>query len=331
MAHKISRRKFLALAGASGIGVGLAACSTRETPAPLTPTAPVTMSADEVDAASEKAIKKFIASIEQGSPTFFPRRLPFKLEGATKIFELTCQEILVEIKPDEKIPVLSFNGALPAPEIRVTEGDKVRVIVRNSLKESTAIHWRGIRAANIMTGAPFIAQPPIKPGQTFVYEFVARPAGSHLYHSQHNAAEQIARGLAGALVIEPQDKKSEPAFDSEYVMLIADSPVGLTINGKVFPLTAPITAKPGERVRVRWMNAGGQSRALNFHGGAMQILAQDGFALANPQMLDTLSIAPGQCVDALIIAPEPGMWAMDCAPDKIERGAIAMVSALIVK
>lgn len=330
MPSKLSRRQFIALAGASTLGAGLAACATRDTPTTATPT-PAAQTADEMDAAIEKAVRYFVANIEDQVKTFFPRRLTPRVEGDTRVFELATQEISWEIKLQEKVPMFSFGSALPAPELRVTEGDKVRVIVQNNLKESTTVHWYGLFTSNVMDGATYVAQPPIRPGQRFAYEFVARPAGTHLYRAHHNAAEQIAKGLAGAIIVEPKEKKSEPAFDSDYTLLLNDTRAGVTLNGRTFPMTAPIIAKPGERVRVRWLNAGYRAHTLHLHGIAMQVIATNGWILSSPYPTDTLDLAPGARVDVIVQTQESGMWVVDCAPSDITRGAVTMITALVVR
>src|SRR6185369_14378828 len=101
---------------------------------------------------------------------------------------------------------------------------------------------------------PFITQPPIKPGQSFTYELVTRNAGSHMYHSHHNATKQVGLGLLGAFNNEPRDKSKDPAFDVETTMILNDQLGGFTINGKGFPATAPVTAKDGQKLRIRYMN-----------------------------------------------------------------------------
>lgn len=112
--------------------------------------------------------------------------LEHALDGDTKVFRVACQAVQWEFRPGEVKPAFAYNGTLPGPEIRVTEGDKVRIVVKNELPESTSIHWHGLYTPNSMDGVPFLTQAPIKPGETFTYEFVARPAGSHMYHSHHN-------------------------------------------------------------------------------------------------------------------------------------------------
>ena len=105
----------------------------------------------------------------------------------------------------EPIAALGFNGTWPGPRLTVTEGDKVRAIFTNNLDESTGIHFHGQRLPNAMDGVPHITQEPIRPGASFTYEFVAKTVGSHMYHSHHNATDQVGRGLLGAFIVEPKD------------------------------------------------------------------------------------------------------------------------------
>jgi FtsP/CotA-like multicopper oxidase with cupredoxin domain len=144
----------------------------------------------------------------------------------------------------------------------------------------------------------------------------------------------VTRGLLGAFIVEPKDKSKEPAFDSDYAMVLNDYNVGLTINGKSFPATGAIVAKQGERVRVRFMNEGLQIHPMHLHGFYMQVFAQDGYPLAQPYYCDTLNIAPGQRYDVLIQADEPGVWAFHChilTHAESAHGMFGMVSALIVE
>ena len=337
---ELSRRKFLALLGMSGIGAGLAACAPQKGVPTTTAAAPMMgannssgPTADEMDAGHEKGVKTFLANIEQNSKTFWPAKLPFKMDGDTKVFEIACQEIDWETEPGRKVPALCYNGVVPGPEIRVTEGDKVRVVVKNQMKESTAIHWHGVHTPNSMDGVPFITQPPIKPGATFTYEFVAKPYGSHMYHSHLNAAEQVTKGMLGSFVIDPKDKSKEPKFDSDYTMILNDANLGLTINGKGFPATAPILAKIGEKVRVRFMNEGLMIHPMHLHGMYMRVFAQDGAILSAPFDCDTLNIAPGQRFDAIIDCQEPGAWAFHCHilnHAESALGMFGMVTALVI-
>ena len=108
-----------------------------------------------------------------------------------------------------RVKAWAYNEQVPGPQIRVREGDRVRIMLTNKLPESTAIHFHGLELPNDQDGVPFITQPPIKPGETFTYEFTVPNAGSHMYHSHHNADEQVSKGLLGAFIVEPKDRSRD--------------------------------------------------------------------------------------------------------------------------
>ncbi|CAN5765778.1 hypothetical protein BH23GEM5_BH23GEM5_14250 [soil metagenome] len=118
-----------------------------------------------------------------------------RIENGVKVFNLVTSNVRWEVDPGRTVDAMAYNGQVPGPQIRVRQGDRVRVVVRNSMEESTAVHFHGVITPNSTDGVPYITQPPIKPGQTFTYEFVAGNAGSHMYHSHHNAAMQVGATL----------------------------------------------------------------------------------------------------------------------------------------
>jgi FtsP/CotA-like multicopper oxidase with cupredoxin domain len=351
---RIYRRWFGLVAGSLGL-LAATGCNLRQTPrvsaaAPTatdmttmpgmtpstsdvaTPTAAVKtvrQKADEMDAMHEAKMKLFPAKTEGVGN----QPLAFKLDGTTKVFELTASRINWEVTPGQKLEAWVYNNQLPGPEIRVTEGDHVRINLTNQLEESTAIHWHGLNTPNGMDGVPFITQPPIKPGDTFTYEFVAKPAGSHMYHSHHNSARQVSMGLLGAFIVEPKDPTSRPAFDIETTLILNDGPQCFTFNGKSFPATAPITAKLGQRVLIRYMNEGMMIHPMHLHGMPMQVVAKDGYLLPQPYHCDTLNVAPGDRWEVIVTADNPGVWAFHChilPHAEAETGMFGMVTALIV-
>src|SRR5215207_3498940 len=117
-----------------------------------------------------------------------------------------------------EVPTWGYDGIVPGPEIRVTEGDTLRVIVQNRLPADTTLHWHGLPVPNAMDGVPGITQPPIRGGEDFVYEFVVSPAGTYIYHS--HVGLQQDRGLYGPLIMEP--KSEELAYEREYVLQLDD-------------------------------------------------------------------------------------------------------------
>ena len=167
------------------------------------------------------------------------------MDNGVKVFELTAKKIQWETEPGRLVEAWAYNDQVPGPQIRVREGDRVRVVLHNKLPESTAIHFHGLELPNDMDGVPFITQPPVKPGQSFTYEFTVPNAGSHMYHSHHNAAKQVGLGLLGAFIVEPKDKTQYDHADVDDVLILNDGAHGYTFNGKSFPATQPIVAKLG--------------------------------------------------------------------------------------
>ena len=281
----------------------------------------------------EAAVKKYLANIGK-APDFWGKKLDYKLDGAVKVFDLVAEEIDWEVSEGNIVQMLAYNRQVPGPVIRVTEGDSVRVNFTNKMTQSHAIHWHGLLVPNNVDGVPFITQPVVKPGASFMYEFTLRNTGSHMYHSHHNAAEQTTRGLLGAFIVDPKDKTSEPQHDSDYVMVLNDTSGGFTINGTGFPDTQPIIAKKGERVRIRYMNEGLMIHPMHLHGLEMEVIAKDGWAVPQIWKCDTLNIAPGERWDVIVTAHTEGVWAFHChilTHAEMPTGMYGMVTTMIVK
>jgi FtsP/CotA-like multicopper oxidase with cupredoxin domain len=288
------------------------------------------MTADEMDLHHEEVIKQFpqATAAKGGLP------LEFSLDGETKVFELTCDIVQWEFRVGQTEEAWGYNGMLPGPEIRVTEGDRVRVNVTNNLTQSTSVHFHGQMAPTEMDGVPFITQPPIKPGESFTYEFTAAPAGTHMYHSHHNSMEQVSMGLLGAFIVDPLDPASRPSFDREYSIVMNDTLHGFTINGKSFPATEPLVCKLGETVMIRYLNEGMMNHPFHLHGMPMQVIAKDGYLLPQPFLCDTIDVAPGNRYEVLVHADNPGVWAFHChilSHAEGRTGMFGMVTALIVE
>ena len=257
-----------------------------------------------------------------------------ELDGDVKVFRLTIDKI--DQKIDEvKAPVaaLGFNKQWPGPTIRVSQGDKLRVFFTNNLDETTGIHFHGVEFGDFFQdGVPFVTQKPIVPGETYAYEFTAVTAGSLMYHSHHNATDQVWRGLLGAFIVEPAEDPFKA--DREYIWISNDALGGFTINGHGFPAVVPVLAAVGETVRIRFMNEGVMMHPWHSHGYAMRIVARDGHPLGSAAFdCDTIGVNPGERWDALITVDRPGVWAFHChILPHVEgtSGMFGMVSTLIV-
>jgi manganese oxidase len=366
---ELSRRRFLhgsALAGGGLLAATLAACAPRAAPAwtispnatgrpvataspspsPAATAAPVATSdtgqghspaptnghLDDHDAAAEAVVKRFPEQTERvGNQPLEPR-----IDGDIKVFDIDCSKFPWQIDAlKQPVQAMGFNGMWPGPTLRVTEGDRVRVNVTNRMDESTGVHFHGQDLPNAMDGVPFITQPPIYPGETFVYEFVAKPSGSHMYHSHHNATDQVGRGLLGAFIVDPLDPALRYDVSQDIVWISNDSLGGFTINGKGFPATAPIVANLGDRVLVRYMNEGNMMHPWHLHGMPMRVVARDGYPLGSAAFTcDTLGVNPGERWDVIIDCNNPGVWAFHChilTHAEGRQGMFGMVNALIVQ
>jgi CopA family copper-resistance protein len=114
---------------------------------------------------------------------------------------------------------VTVNNSLPAPLIRLKEGQLATIQVTNTLKEDTSIHWHGIILPANMDGVPGISFAGIKPNQTFTYQFPVNQAGTYWYHSHSMLQEQ--QGHLGAMIIDPITP--DPfEYDQDYVILLSD-------------------------------------------------------------------------------------------------------------
>jgi FtsP/CotA-like multicopper oxidase with cupredoxin domain len=292
------------------------------------------------DAAALSVVKRFLGG--EGATMANPGNQPVeaKVVDGVKVFELTIEEIQHKIDAiKDPIAALGYNAIWPGPRLTVTEGDRVRAIFTNKLRETTGVHYHGQRVPNNMDGVPHITQDPIQPGDSFTYEFVARTPGSHMYHSHHNATDQVGRGLLGAFIVEPKDpaKRYDHLYGvkQDIVWISNDSLGGFTINGRGFPATSPIVATLGDRIAIRFMNEGSMMHPWHLHGMPMRVVARDGYPLGSAAFTcDTLGVNPGERWDVIVDCEEPGAWAFHCHILPHVEGAdgmFGMVTALVVQ
>ncbi len=158
------------------------------------------------------------AAVAAGMPAFPLRSAFAQPKKAAREFRFSASPARVNLGAGPDFVAWTYNGQVPGPEIRVREGEIIRVVLKNFLPEGTTIHWHGVPVPNIMDGVPVVTQKPVMPGETFVYEFEARPAGSYMYHS--HVHYQLDQGLYGPLIIEPARPGGN--YDREYTLLLED-------------------------------------------------------------------------------------------------------------
>ncbi len=133
-------------------------------------------------------------------------------------FDLTVGESRFNVTGKPRLAT-TVNGSVPAPTLRLREGDTVTLNVTNHLTEPTSIHWHGLRLPADMDGVPGLTFRGIMPGETFVYRFPIVQTGTYWYHSHSGMQEQT--GLYGPLILEPKSPATR-AQEREYVILLSD-------------------------------------------------------------------------------------------------------------
>ena len=262
-----------------------------------------------------------------------------------KEFVLTAKIVKWEVEVGKFVDGWTYNGMIPGPVIHVNSGDKVRIIHKNELPESTSLHLHGIRVPNAMDGVDPYTQKPIEPGATFNYEVVADGPAVGMYHSHHNAQVQIPNGMAGAIIIDDwktlamkatsgRTGDADGKAEQEVVMVLNDAGnIGLSLNGKSFPATTPYTLKVGETMVVHYYNEGFMTHPMHMHQPTGLVVARDGVVLDSPYFADTISVAPGERWTVVYTAQDAGVWAWHChilTHAETPQGMRYMVTAVIV-
>lgn len=259
-----------------------------------------------------------------------------------KEFVVDVKVVDWEVEPGKIVKAWTYNGVVPAPEIHVSSGDKVRIIFNNQTPQTTSLHFHGIRVPNVMDGVDPYTEDPTRPGETHVYEFTAKGPAVGIYHSHHNAQEQIPNGMFGALTIDEMPTpqvlidKGYPAKPTKTVNMVLNDAgvIGLSLNGKSFPATEPYTLRVGQTMLVNYMNEGLLVHPMHLHQPMGWVIAKDGVPLITPMPTDTILVAPGERYSVLYMGTDPGVWAWHChilTHAETADGMRYMVTALIVE
>jgi FtsP/CotA-like multicopper oxidase with cupredoxin domain len=309
------------------------------------PTDSKQMTWSQMDALMLKVAQQYPAVTEgHGGDMKEPDSVTVNEDGSRNIqFTITSKVVQWEVEPGKVVEAWTYDGVVPAPEIHVQSGDHVTIILKNDLPQSTSLHFHGIQVPNVMDGVDPYTELPTIPGAEHVYTWIAKGPAVGIYHSHHNAEQQIPDGMFGAFTIDempiPQkliDKGYTRDKITERVNMVLNDAgvIGLSLNGKSFPATEPYTIRVGEILEVNYMNEGLLGHPMHMHQPMGWIIAKDGIPMDEPLPQDTIWVAPGERYTVLYMGMEPGVWAWHChilTHAETPTGMRYMVTALIVE
>jgi FtsP/CotA-like multicopper oxidase with cupredoxin domain len=264
---------------------------------------------------------------------------PQSLASADGLLQLTLDAAPARLPiGGRQASMLAFNGTVPGPTLRLRPGDTLRVRLANHLAAPTNLHVHGLHVSPTGTGDnPFVA---IEPGSTFDYEFrlpADHPPGTYWYHPHHHghAADQVAAGLYGAILVEDRDplavtrdrvlvvsdlsldRSGHPAQVSAMEQMMGREGELVLVNGSVRPRWM---AAPGSRERWRIVNAcPSRFLDLSLEGQHMSLLARDRGRLRLPMAVDHVELPPGGRAELLVDTAE-GSSSLVALP--VDRGVM---------
>lgn len=242
-----------------------------------------------------------------------------EVRGTTKIFHITARRVAWALRKDLRVYANAYDGVVPGPALIVNQGDLVVIDYRNRLGVADTIHLHGIHGGPVeMDGVAGISQPMVPPGGSFRYVFRASQPGTFIYHS-HGDEAMLDSGLYGPIVVLPRHPRPEERVDRDDIELVSGwqiqsaSENHFTINGREYPSTWPIEVKPGERVRLRWIDIASEGLlTIDADGHDQLVIARDAQPVAVKELQESILIGPGQRVDTVITADQqPGTWLVE--------------------
>ncbi len=246
---------------------------------------------------------------------------------------LTAAPGTAQVAPGVSVNAWLYNGSLPGPTLRVTEGQTLRVRFQNNLPESTAIHWHGQPIQLGMDGVPDISRPATAPGQEFLYDLQGLVPGTYWFHP-HGHEMQLDVGMASMLIVDPANLGNDPAFDVEQTIVLDDwtNPLGgaftgQLLNGRSSAGQTPISVQAGQRLRLRVVNAAAQQNYIfALDGHPMTVTHADGNRV-QPVVVQAIPIGIGERWDVIVDCNNPGTWSL--AVSTIENRNATLVRGVV--
>src|SRR5918999_1162372 len=222
------------------------------------------------------------------------------VRGGVREWELVAEEKEIEVAPGVKYLAWAYNGRVPGPTLRAREGERLRIRFTNGSTHPHTIHFHGIHTSR-MDGIPGVGAGDIAPGRSTTYEFDATPFGLHLYHCHSMPlAEHIAKGLYGAFVIDPKQRRADA---DELVMVMNGFDTNFDRANEVYAVNTigfaymdrPIRVNRDELVRIYLGNVLEYDLINSFHlHGNFFHYYPTGTSLEPAEFTDTVMQCQGQ-------------------------------------
>jgi FtsP/CotA-like multicopper oxidase with cupredoxin domain len=314
MKNSLSRRSLLRLAGLGSLGAGLiAALPSRRVEAEAPPPAPGygphhhsgahqmgvvgRVSTESFDPAAFLRSWNF-SHLPEPERSKYYRATPRPDGSLLREYEIYAVDREIEIAPGLFFPAWTFNGQVPGPTIRATEGDRIRINFLNQGSHPHSLHFHGWHPPAMDGSLP---GQEVEPGGSFVYEFDAEPFGLHLYHCHAAPLKRhIHKGLYGAFIVDP--KTPRPPAD-EMVMVMNAFDTNFDGENEVYAVNSvahfhmmdPVPVEVGKLVRIYLINVTEFDLLNSFHlHGMFFKVYRTGTSLATQEVSDTLMLCQGE-------------------------------------
>ena len=314
MKKPLSRRSLLRLAGLGSLGAGLAAALPGRRMDAETPPIPMNHGGHHPSGGHAMGVVGRVSTVEFDPGRFLrswnfshlpePERSRFYREtprpdgSLLREYEIYAVDREIEIAPGLFFPAWTFNGQVPGPTIRATEGDRIRINFLNQGSHPHSLHFHGWHPPAMDGSLP---GQEVAPGGRFVYEFDAEPFGLHLYHCHAAPLKRhIHKGLYGAFIVDP--KTPRPPAD-EMVMVMNAFDTNFDGENEVYAVNSvahfhmmdPIAVEIGRPVRIYLVNVTEFDLLNSFHLHAMFFkVYRTGTSLETSEVADTLMLCQGE-------------------------------------
>jgi len=271
--------------------------------------------------------------------------------GEAARLSLQIAPLKLELAPKTIVQTIGYNGSAPGPLLRVKEGQRINVDVRNDSDVPELVHWHGFYVPSEVDGAMEEGTPMVAPGASRRYSFTAQPSGTRWYHTHAFAGKDLRRSLYsgqfGFFYIEPKNNPGnydqevflaahqwEPMFVSMQDIRKGPPPDnGLEVmyhaasfNDKALGSGEPIRVKLGARVLFHLLNASATDDvSLALPGHDFRVIALDGNPVPNPTTVSILTLAPAERIDALVEMKQPGVWVLGAVEDQMREMGLGVV------